>query len=122
MHAESVEPELRDNNTSNGLAHGEWTGRFPLSFAQEGLWFVEQIMPGTACYNMPEAWRLEGELNIRALEGAIERVIERHESLRTVFQSDSGKGVQVIKPGARFRLVVRDLSECAGKESEMKQL
>jgi len=121
MKAESVEAEPR-NITATELNHKEWAGRFPLSFAQEGLWFVEQIAPGTPCYNMPEAWRLEGELNIRALESAIEKVIHRHEALRTVFPSDSGKAVQAIRPPSKFRLVVRDLSECVGRQNELQRL
>ena len=97
-------------------------GSFPLSFAQEGLWFVEQIAPGTAAYNMPEAWRLTGKLDVRALEASIEQVIRRHESLRTIFSSDEGKAKQIVLQAQPFRLVVRDLSSCTNKEQELERL
>src|ERR1700693_2595402 len=63
---------------------------FPVSFAQESLWFIEQMAPGNAAYNMPEAWRLQGRLDARALEASVQQIIQRHETLRTVFGSNDG--------------------------------
>ena len=53
----------------------ELIGTFPLSFAQEGLWFVEQMTPGSAAYNMPDAWRLKGPLDVRALEAGVQTIV-----------------------------------------------
>src|SRR5512133_2629414 len=70
-------------------------GVFPLSFAQESLWIEEQITPSSA-YNMPEAWVLRGRLDMRALRNALNAMVARHETLRTVFRTQQGKPVQVI--------------------------
>jgi hypothetical protein len=68
----------------------------PLSYAQERLWFIDQLQPNSTAYNMPEALRIEGELDVGALEQAIDEIIRRHESLRTVFQVSQKGPVQVI--------------------------
>src|SRR5215475_7885922 len=59
--------------------------RLPLSFAQQRLWFIEQLEPGQAVYNCPVAVRLEGKLKIEALEEVINELVRRHEVLRTRF-------------------------------------
>ncbi len=68
----------------------------PLSYAQERLWFIDQLEPNSAAYNMPGALRIEGRLDVGALERAINEIIRRHESLRTVFQMSPEGPVQVI--------------------------
>ncbi len=68
----------------------------PLSFAQERLWFLEQLNPGTATYNVPMALRLRGALDVDALDRALEALVERHESLRTRFAQRDGRGIQVV--------------------------
>src|SRR5947208_3548431 len=92
---------------------------FPVSFAQESLWFVEQMAPGNAAYNMPEAWRLQGRLDARVLERSVRQIIQRHETLRTVFGSNDGKPAQIILPECPFRLDVRDVSQSAHREAEL---
>ncbi len=71
-------------------------GALPLSYAQERLWFIDQLEPNSAAYNMPGALRIEGRLDVGALERAINEIIRRHESLRTVFQMSQEGPVQVI--------------------------
>src|SRR5262245_17113838 len=58
---------------------------FPLSFAQERLWFLQQLEPESSVYNMPEAARLVGPLNVRAFEDSLNKIVNRHEILRTTF-------------------------------------
>ena len=68
----------------------------PLSFAQQRLWFLEQMEGVLTAYNMPFAWRLRGELRTEALRRALDAVVRRHESLRTRFRSVAGRPVQIV--------------------------
>lgn len=90
----------------------------PLSFAQQRLWFVEQLEPGGAIFNMPAAVRLSGPLDVPALERSFNEIVRRHESLRTTFKSADGQPVQVIAPPERFNLAIIDLSDLAVEERE----
>src|SRR5512145_370224 len=69
----------------------------PLSFAQQGLWLLDQLEPGDPFYNAPIAFRLEGALDISALEYSVNEIVRRHEILRTRFVVD-GLPVQVVSP------------------------
>jgi len=95
------------------------TGVFPLSFAQESLWFLEQMAPGNPAYNIPEGWRLQGRLNVAALERNLTEIFRRHETLRTVFGENEGKPVQIIKAPQPFRLPLIDLQERGDKEADV---
>src|SRR6185369_17447680 len=70
----------------------------PLSFAQERLWFLYRLAPGSAVYNIPFALRLVGNLNATALEWSLGEVVRRHEALRTRFVEGEPGPVQVIEP------------------------
>src|SRR5436305_13866581 len=63
----------------------------PLSYAQERLWFLDQLEPGTAFYNIPGAARLQGRLALAALAASVDDVVRRHESLRTTFGHGGGR-------------------------------
>ena len=82
----------------------------PLSFAQQRLWFLDQLEPGSAFYNIPAAVRLRGALNIEALERTLLEVVRRHEVLRTHFITVDEEPVQVIEAAAPLKLEVLDLS------------
>jgi len=92
--------------------------RMPLSFAQQRLWFIEQLTPGQAVYNCSAAMRLEGRLNLEALEGAINEIIKRHEVLRTRIEVEAGAPVQVIEGWEHRRLQVEDLMSLLPEERE----
>jgi len=81
-----------------------------LSSGQRRLWFVHQLAPGNPAYNMPVALELLGELDHRALRAALDAVVRRHESLRTVFATRGGEPRQVVLPPAPARLIRIDLS------------
>src|SRR5258708_477829 len=70
--------------------------RFPVSFAQQGLWFLEQLAPGEATYNMPYAFWLEGLLDARALQRAMDAMVARHAILRTSIVVGDGVPEQVV--------------------------
>jgi amino acid adenylation domain-containing protein/FkbH-like protein len=84
-----------------------------LSFGQERLWFLEQLHPGSALYNVPVRVRVTGRLNVGALRRAFEAVIARHETLRTRFVCVEGTPLQFIVPRSSFGLQVLDLSGTA---------
>jgi amino acid adenylation domain-containing protein len=88
----------------------ERTGALPLSFAQERLWLIDRLEPGSAVYNLPMAWRLGGALDQAALERSLGEIVRRHEALRTVFAEVNGAPVQVAAPFGGFSLPVEDLS------------
>ncbi|HET9652887.1 MAG TPA: amino acid adenylation domain-containing protein, partial [Usitatibacter sp.] len=96
-------------------------GDVPASFGQEGIWLAERINPGTIAFNFPvQALRLEGDLDTRALERALDDAVRRHEALRTTFIERDGLPVQVAAPQPSLRLPVIDLSalprEARGRE------
>jgi amino acid adenylation domain-containing protein len=82
----------------------------PLSFAQQRLWFIDQLEPGNAAYNILKTFRVNGRLDIRALEQAWAALTERHESLRTSFPMVEGRAMQVIAGPTPVSLSVRDLT------------
>ncbi|WP_448265490.1 amino acid adenylation domain-containing protein [Nostoc sp. DSM 114159] len=96
----------------------------PLSFAQQRLWFLDELENGSANYNMAAAVRLIGCLQVAALEGAIAAIVQRHEVLRTNFQTVNGTAVQVIAPTLTVTLPVVDLQTLtvAEKSAEVKRL
>jgi len=68
-----------------------------LSYAQERLWFLGELMGASAVYTAPLALRMSGEVNEGALLGSLQTLLERHESLRTRFEKRDGVAVQVIE-------------------------
>jgi len=92
----------------------------PLSFAQQRLWFLDQLETGTSVYNMTKAFRLIGDLKQAALESALTELVGRHESLRTTFAASGGEPRQIIAPTVRFPLAVTDLSEHGVEEREQR--
>ncbi|RKH98198.1 non-ribosomal peptide synthetase, partial [Corallococcus sp. AB038B] len=95
----------------------------PLSFAQQRLWFIDQMEPGTALYNLPVAVRLVGSLDVAALERALNEVVRRHEALRTTFEERGGQAIQVIQPTLSLELGREDLRSVdeARRETEARR-
>src|SRR5947207_4206804 len=83
---------------------------FPLSFAQQRLWFLDQLEPGSTAYLIPSAYRLLGEaLDPQCLDQSLQELIQRHESLHTTFIGREGQPVQVIHPVSGSTPLVIDL-------------
>ena len=89
----------------------------PLSFAQQRLWFLDQLEPGKATYNCPAAVRFTGALNIAALAQSFNEVVRRHEVLRTRFSTRDGSPVQIIAPSLQVPLPIIDLSGLPASQS-----
>ena len=88
----------------------------PLSYAQQRLWFLDQLEPESATYNVPMAVRLRGELDVEALNFALTQLVRRHEVLRTRIEAEAGRPYQVIEEAQAVEL---EVEEC-GAEGEEK--
>ncbi|HYO62586.1 MAG TPA: FkbM family methyltransferase, partial [Pyrinomonadaceae bacterium] len=100
------------------------TGALPLSFAQQRLWFLDQLEPGNVIYNSPAVVRLTGSLKVEILERTLTEIVRRHEVLRTTFSVMDGEPVQVINEARPVSLPAIDLShmEEAEREAEAVRL
>jgi amino acid adenylation domain-containing protein len=90
----------------------------PLSFAQQRLWFLEQLEPGNLFYNIPSAIRLSGALDEAALQQSVNEIVRRHEALRTRFTAVGGAPRQQIVPTLSLPLPVEDLQHLPLAEQE----
>ncbi|HEX3093000.1 MAG TPA: amino acid adenylation domain-containing protein, partial [Candidatus Angelobacter sp.] len=130
---EKIAPELRHVRSGGRKAAPKPLPRsgqsieLPLSFAQQRLWFLEQMDPGNAVYNIPLALRLKGELDQPALQKSLESIVERHEALRTVFVLNSEReAVQRVRPVAETALQIATLEighlPAEQREAEVRRL
>ena len=106
------------------LSPAERQGPIPLSFAQERVWLLERMQPGTPVFNMPLGVRLRGPLDVPALAAALSEIVRRHEALRTVFPEVDGRPVQTILPPAPvpLPLVAEDVArELAGRPFDLSR-
>jgi amino acid adenylation domain-containing protein len=95
----------------------------PPSFAQERLWFLEQLEPGSAVYNICRAWRLLGKLNVSAIEFSLNEIVRRHHVLRSSIRVDGSRPVQVVRPPFELNLSVTNIEAVylVGREPEIRQ-
>ncbi|HEY0603658.1 MAG TPA: amino acid adenylation domain-containing protein, partial [Herpetosiphonaceae bacterium] len=100
------------------------TNQFPLSFAQQRLWFLDQLQMDDSSYNIPLALRLTGQLDVAALERCYQAIVARHESLRTTFAIPraGAEPVQVIHPFQPQPLPLHDLGDLPATEREPEAL
>ncbi|MGD7154321.1 non-ribosomal peptide synthase/polyketide synthase, partial [Ralstonia pseudosolanacearum] len=99
------------------------SGPLPLSFAQQRLWFLAQMEGGSEAYHIPVGLRLKGELDEDALRRALDRIVARHEALRTCFVTEEGQAVQrVASADVGFALDCVDLQGQADREQALATL
>ncbi len=90
----------------------------PLSFAQQRLWFLDQLEPDGAAFNIPSAVVLKGRLDLQALERSFNEIVRRHEALRTTFKDVNGRPTQVINEPGSLTIPVTDLTHIHGDEKQ----
>src|SRR6185436_3684039 len=89
-----------------------------LSYAQQRLWFIDRLEGGSSHYNVSGAVHVKGRLDTQAFAGALRTIVDRHESLRTVFRQVNGQVVQVVRTGVALAVVQSDLSGLGAEEQE----
>lgn len=94
------------------------SGPAPLSFAQQRLWFLEQLTPGLPLYHIATGARIFAPVSARVLQQCVNEVVRRHEALRTLFRSDNGVPSQIVLSGLEVAVKCRDLSATAAKQRE----
>ncbi len=115
---------LKAANKPPRIARRLESGRAPLSFAQQRLWFFSQLEPNSPLYNLPTVVRLRGRLYRGALEKALTAIVARHEALRARFVAEDGNPVQVIGAPVPVELPVIELSRTPGlqREAELRRV
>jgi len=111
--AARIEPGVGSAGLRSPLAAGLRPEVLPLSFAQERLWFLDQLEPGGSAYNIPSAFLLSGPLDVGVLASSLSEVLRRHEALRTTFVAVEGRPVQQINPPVPVSIPVVDLAGLA---------
>ena len=86
---------------------------FPVSFAQQRLWFLDQLAPGSPFYNLPQVISIKGNLNVDALQRTLNEIVSRHEALRTTFADGPDGPTQVIAKTLTITVPIRDLTAVA---------
>ena len=102
------------------IARESLHGVLPLSFAQQRLWFLDQLQHNSPAYNIAIAYRIKGEINIAALEQSMNEIIRRHEVLRASFKTIDGQPVQVIAPELTLKFVVKNLEQFSIEQREVE--
>ena len=101
-----------------GIRRREASGPAPLSFAQSRLWFLDRMGLTGSAYHSPVSLRLRGNLDERAIEAALNALVERHEPLRTIFEEIDGTPRQIVVADAQVPVARIDLSLLSGREQE----
>lgn len=114
----SHKEKRKDQQVIPRLTRAKGDNCFPLSFAQQRLWFLDQLEPGNTTYNMMGALRLQGPLQFNVLRASTDALVERHEILRTHFPTNGGEPMQCTAAQLRIPISVIDLSALSHKDSE----
>ncbi len=121
--ADAVE-QTRSTASPSGplLVRGPIDGPAPCSFAQERLWFVDQLAGSTGAYNEHLGTRIRGPLDVGALERGLNAIVQRHAALRTSFMAEDGTAMQFVHAVATVELERIDLSSVPDAEAELRRV
>ncbi|RYZ42189.1 MAG: non-ribosomal peptide synthetase, partial [Myxococcaceae bacterium] len=109
----------------NALVRAKRPDALPLSFAQQRLWFIDQLEPGSSLYNIPVGLTFSGALDVGALRASLDALMARHEALRTTFHAKDGKPIQVVHADFRvpFDMVdLTDVRDATSRQAEAQRL
>ncbi len=122
--AERIEMVLRagEDSQNSPIERVSRDQDLPLSFAQQRLWFIDQLDRGNPAYNFPIAVRLTGSLNVAALERSLNEIVRRHEALRTIYSELKGQPVQIIATILTLPLPVLDLRALSESNREAQAM
>ena len=120
--AKRVDESLGFSASLPALRPAARIGSLPSSFAQQRLWFLDQLESGGAVYNIPVAYRLSGPLDAAALQQSLTEIVRRHEVLRTRFASEDGTPVQVISPAMDLPCPLMDVTDSVDPEDALQRL
>ncbi|MCG8463221.1 MAG: condensation domain-containing protein, partial [Xanthomonadales bacterium] len=118
--AQAIAASQQDENAEPSIPTVSRKHPLPLSYAQQRLWFVDQLEGSSASYNMPTAVQLDGELNVAALQQAAQAILQRHESLRTRFGIEGDLPRQFIVEDCELELPLVNISHLSGNEQANK--
>ncbi|MEM9976649.1 MAG: amino acid adenylation domain-containing protein, partial [Cyanobacteria bacterium P01_D01_bin.2] len=113
---------LQKKATQNEAQLERTAQTFPLSFAQQRLWFIDQLQPGQSVYTIPAALRLQGTLHVDVLQRCLDEIVCRHEVLRTQFVTETGEPLQTIQPPQPVELPIVVLDFSGSEFSLEKQI
>src|SRR5689334_6643978 len=103
------------------IPKAEHDGFVPLSYAQQRLWFLSQTEGGSRAYHVPFGVELRGKVEVEALCRALDRIVERHEALRTTFEQVEGEPRQRVREAEPFHLVQEDVRGCRDPKLEVRE-
>ncbi|SCX63279.1 non-ribosomal peptide synthase domain TIGR01720/amino acid adenylation domain-containing protein, partial [Nitrosospira sp. Nsp1] len=108
---------LGPRSASQPIPRRNGNGPYPLSFAQQRLWFLDQLSPHSTAYNLCTTLSFHGPLDVAVLQKSLAEIVQRHEILRTTFDAVDGQGVQIIAPPSAPALTIIDLRHPLGDET-----
>jgi hypothetical protein len=115
--ARRLKGEVHSTRVHEGVTRCAGEGpAYPLSFAQERMWFVSQLDPDAAVYNIPVGMLIRAEVDIATLERAAAEVMRRHEALRTAYRAQDGQVVQVVETDLPPQVEVFDMRDRVGPD------
>jgi len=115
-----LQGQVAEADKATGIPRRAILSPAPLSFAQQRLWFLDQLEPGNPFYNIPIALRLTGSLSMKALEQSLNEMIRRHETLRTTFTVVGDRPMQVIAPSLTMSQPQVDLTSLPKSKREVE--